>query len=211
MRVIGPNSLVYDILDQMNVSGCGPRRPRLIACGVVRLGWFGQPIKVRRAITTAEWYADQPGDPASRQVLETAWLATADSRTFQPDDTALAAYAVRADGDLLWSELAELLTCGWPSEHYRRQIHGVINDIRPPTLARWPYQYALRGEGLALAEAAYSLRTEDGLLDPNRLHVLADWLEEDGFGKKVVLEHLHAPGPHCMGCWSLDWLMGKSK
>lgn len=46
-------------------------------------------------------------------------------------------------------------------------------------------------------------------LDPSRLMVLADALEEVGCDN-LILSHLRSPGPHWRGCWVLDLLLGKS-
>jgi len=60
-----------------------------------------------------------------------------------------------------------------------------------------------------LAEAAYQERQlPGGTLDPLRLAVLADALEEAGAGGDFVA-HLRWPGPHVRGCWVLDLLLGK--
>lgn len=50
---------------------------------------------------------------------------------------------------------------------------------------------------------------EDGTLDPLRLAVLADALEEAGCTDEVILRHLRGPGPHVRGCHVLDLLLGK--
>jgi hypothetical protein len=61
-----------------------------------------------------------------------------------------------------------------------------------------------------LAEAAYEHRLlPSGHLDPERLAVLADALEDAGADGELV-EHLRGPGPHVRGCWPVDWCLGKS-
>jgi hypothetical protein len=55
-----------------------------------------------------------------------------------------------------------------------------------------------------LAQAAYDERAFD------RLHVLADALEEAGGTDADLLGHLRGPGPHVRGCWVVDLLLGKS-
>jgi hypothetical protein len=64
---------------------------------------------------------------------------------------------------------------------------------------------------LALAQAAYDHRDlPAGTLDPARLAVLADALEEAGCTDPDLLAHLRGPGPHARGCWAVDLLLGKS-
>src|SRR2546423_14448951 len=61
--------------------------------------------------------------------------------------------------------------------------------------------------GLALA--AYEGRVlPSGELEPQRLAVLADALEEAG-ASGLVLEHLRAPGAHVRGCHLVDAILGK--
>jgi hypothetical protein len=61
-----------------------------------------------------------------------------------------------------------------------------------------------------LAEGAYdNRRLPEGTLEPSRLAVLADALEDAGCGDAELLGHLRGPGVHCRGCWALDLLIGK--
>jgi hypothetical protein len=60
-----------------------------------------------------------------------------------------------------------------------------------------------------LARAAYDDRPASGLLDPVRLALLADALEDAG-GDPEMLRHLRGPGPHIRGCVVLDALLGRS-
>lgn len=46
-----------------------------------------------------------------------------------------------------------------------------------------------------------------GELDPHRLFVLADALEEAGAPGELVA-HLRGPGPHLRGCWAVDLSLG---
>jgi hypothetical protein len=61
-----------------------------------------------------------------------------------------------------------------------------------------------------LAEAAYHERIlPSGHLDPTRLAVLADALEEAGCTDQAILDHLRSPGPHVLGCWPVDLVLAK--
>jgi|ERR1700722_294174 len=83
-----------------------------------------------------------------------------------------------------------------------------------------------------LAESVYDERNPDGTLEPVRLAILADALEEAGCDNAELLAHLrglehrHAVlsgglvsrepcvwsplrGPHVRGCWALDLILGK--
>jgi hypothetical protein len=62
---------------------------------------------------------------------------------------------------------------------------------------------------LTLARAAYDERPlPAGTLDPARLALLTDALEEAGCSNTDILGHLRSPGPHIRGCWALDLVLG---
>jgi hypothetical protein len=83
-----------------------------------------------------------------------------------------------------------------------RDIVG--NPFRPVTAeAAW-----LTPTVVPLARAAYEKRHSSGELDPERLAVLADALEDAG-ATGDLLKHLRGPGTHFRGCWALDLLLGK--
>ena len=85
-----------------------------------------------------------------------------------------------------------------------RELVG--NPFRPVTL-----EPACRAPTvLALAQGAYDKRIlPAGHLDPDRLAVLADALEDAGCTDAVILGHLRGPGPHVRGCWAVDLILGK--
>ena len=63
---------------------------------------------------------------------------------------------------------------------------------------------------MSLARTAYEERTlPSGELDPQRLAVLADALEEAGCSDPELMGHLRSAGPHVRGCWALDLVLGK--
>jgi hypothetical protein len=64
----------------------------------------------------------------------------------------------------------------------------------------------------SLAQAAYDERLlPPGELDPSRLLVLADALEEAGCQDADVLAHLRDSGPHARGCWAVDLILSKDR
>jgi hypothetical protein len=63
---------------------------------------------------------------------------------------------------------------------------------------------------LALSHAAYEHRTlPSGTLEPTRLSVLADALEDAGCANADLLGHLRGAGPHVRGCWAVDLVLGR--
>ena len=79
------------------------------------------------------------------------------------------------------------------------------NPFRPVTLGpAWRTPIVL-----CLAEAAYDDRSlPSGTLDPDRLAVLADALEDAGCSDADILSHLRGPGLHVRGCYVVDRLLG---
>lgn len=85
-----------------------------------------------------------------------------------------------------------------------RDIAG--NPFRPITLA----PHLRTPTAVSVAQAAYDGRDPaSGHIDPVRLAVLADALEEAGCAEGDVLSHLRSPGPHVRGCWALDLVLGR--
>jgi hypothetical protein len=68
---------------------------------------------------------------------------------------------------------------------------------------------------LELAQAAYDEKRpeepKDPLhsLDPVRLAILSDAMEEMGCDDRGLLDHLRSPLPHYRGCWALDVVLDK--
>jgi pSer/pThr/pTyr-binding forkhead associated (FHA) protein len=63
---------------------------------------------------------------------------------------------------------------------------------------------------LSLALASYEERPLPlSHLDPARLAVLSDALEEAGCTERAILEHLRSPGPHVRACWALGLILGE--
>jgi hypothetical protein len=93
----------------------------------------------------------------------------------------------------------------------RALLHDLIGPLpfRPVTIE--PAWLAWnQGTVRRLAEAAYQeRRLPQGTLDPDRLAVLGDALEEAGCADADLLGHLRGPGPHVLGCWCVDALLGR--
>jgi hypothetical protein len=84
---------------------------------------------------------------------------------------------------------------------------ALLRDLIPTTLARRRVRLpdAWRSaDAVAVASAIYAERRFD------TLSVLADALEEAGCTHEAILEHLRSPGPHVLGCWAVDAVLGRS-
>jgi hypothetical protein len=63
-----------------------------------------------------------------------------------------------------------------------------------------------------IAQAADDDRIRPGQeLDPCRLAILADALEDAGCDGPELLGHLRGPGPHVPGCWPVDLILSKDR
>jgi hypothetical protein len=110
---------------------------------------------------------------------------------------ATAAHRKREAGSSSWEE-----DCNAEVLAQSRLLRCIVNPFHPTTLA--PSRTLAR-----LAQAAYDERLAGGELDPQRLAVLADALEETGAAGELPA-HLREPGPHVRGCWPVDACLGRS-
>jgi hypothetical protein len=95
---------------------------------------------------------------------------------------------------------------GVANRHRSGILRDIFNPFHPTTLA----PACLTPDVLSLAHAAYDERElPSGHIDPVRLNVLADALEDAGCADNAILSHLRSPGPHVRGCWALDLILGK--
>ncbi len=109
------------------------------------------------------------------------------------------------DGDAVWRNRKQ--------RELRQQL-PLVRDIFDPfggPRGTDPAWLAWNGRAVErLARAAYEeRRLPAGTLDPSRLALLADALEDAGCADADLLGHLRGPGPHVRGCWGLDLLLGK--
>jgi hypothetical protein len=90
-------------------------------------------------------------------------------------------------------------------------VSNYKSDLANRPAATDPSWLAWNGGAVAKpAQAACNERSlPSGHLDPSRLAVLADALEEAGCSVTEVFDHLRGPGPHVRGCWVVDLLLGK--
>lgn len=139
-----------------------------------------------------------------------AWAATAAAHCGQNTFHWVATEAAVSQGatnpDISVGEAAEAAEAAVQAM-LLRDIVG--NAFRSPTLdpdwLTWN-----EGAVAGLAQAAYDERLiPEGHLDPARLAVLADALEDAGCPDADILGHLRSPGSHVRGCWVVDLLLGK--
>ena len=215
------------------------RKLRLFACACARRVWrLLDDERSRQAITVAERYADGLAADAERAGAEgnAFWfreydlaLRLGDNLDADPDDytgagsfdpVAFAAAEAAVSTLCGDAENAALFTARCAVEAIRdeqgrgaervgqcdllRDLFG--NPFGPVDLVPgW-----VTRDGRARARSAYEGRAlPEGTLDPARMAVLADALEDAGCDHADLLGHLRGPGPHVRGCWALDLVLGK--
>jgi hypothetical protein len=176
----------------------------------------------RKALTIAERYAD--GD-ISGEKLGFAWgdARRAAQVTYREERQTADAVAMWAVARLCETEIVKVVEAvdaladceAYPHPDHLVNVQteqaGLLRDVfcnpfrpAPAIVSAW-----LTPTVLALAHAAYDHRIlPTGFIDPVRLGVLADALEEVGADSEL-LGHLRSPGPHVRGCWALDAILSK--
>jgi hypothetical protein len=83
-----------------------------------------------------------------------------------------------------------------------RLLRDIVGPPVPPAIEG---AWLGKNDGAArrLAEALYE---EDAF---DRLPILGDALEDAGCTDRAILDHCRGPGPHVLGCWVVDLLLGK--
>jgi hypothetical protein len=119
-------------------------------------------------------------------------------------------YAGEDAGDEIAKPSVLLMACirtpteGGEQARLLREVLG--NPFRPVT----PDPAWLTPDVLSLAQAAYEHRKlPRGTLEPDRLALLADALEDAGCDSADLRGHLRGPGPHVRGCWAVDLVLGR--
>jgi hypothetical protein len=196
------------------------RKLRLFACACAKRHPYPRR-DARAAVQVAERFADgladeprlhaaharvygapQPGDGAAfyasfhdphnprYDYFNDAWTAAALARN----------EAARYDGSKTAEGIAQC-----------RLIRCVFtNPFRPPVALDPTLLAHNDGAAVKLATVIYDDRSlPSGELDPVRLAILADALEEAGVDDAEALAHLRGPGPHCRGCHVVDAVLGR--
>jgi hypothetical protein len=190
------------------------RKWRLYACGCCRAAWhLLTDQQSRRAVEVAETFAEGGG---SRQALAEAHrqaVSVVQRETMLAGQMAARA-AVAASHDWQGSsgcEMAIRAARALQARGYGAIACSLVHDVfgnpyhplpaaptwMTPEVRTLAADEAIRGGFFA------------GPLDPVRLAVLGDALEEAGCTNTEILDHLRGPGPHVRGCFVLDLLLGK--
>jgi hypothetical protein len=195
--------------------GASERKLRLLAAGCCRGAWRLLVREASRgAVEAAERAAEGRGARGELKRAETRAWADASrvarrvpSRKYNRACAATdAAWCAAADAREAARHIFSLSSVGPCPPGAARLLRCVFgNPFRPVAFdPAWRTPLVL-----SLVEAAYQERLlPSGELDPQRLAVLADALEEAG-AEGDLLAHLRSPGPHVRGCFAVDLALGK--
>jgi hypothetical protein len=158
------------------------------------------------AISEAEAFADGGDPPRNRGGWQVACRVC---DVISDEDVAHSALGFDADVGLWTTPIEE--TVPRMTAQYRTHPAVYLRDVFGAVFHEGASDPECRtATVLSLAETTYRDRAmPDGHLDPVRLAVLADALEEAGCVDAPLLEHLRSPGPHVRGCWALDLVLAK--
>jgi hypothetical protein len=214
-----------DLQEMMQFLGArqGRRKLRLFHCACVRrAAALLANDRTRDAVERSERCADMEGDrdevrPAGEDYIALRWLSAVTNVLFRLDPVAPGVVTGLIDRIIDGRDRARQRREGYRARLQMqagqvlllRCVYG--NPFRPrPAMATGCLTWN-NGTVRKLAESAYAERTmPEGTLDPARLALLADALEDAGCTDAELLGHLRGPGPHVRGCWALDLVLGKS-
>jgi hypothetical protein len=190
------------------------RKLRLFACACCRRIWQMLGDRSQQAVEMAEHFADGEANPEAL----TAILRRLGRESHHPATCVILEDAFEAATQTAWwsvgwsADLPKTMQDWQAARAADRAWHcDLLRDIfgnpfRPAFFNSSQQTPTVTG----LAQAAYDNRLPPAsTLDPVRLAILADALEEVGC-EAEILGHLRGPGLHVRGCFVLDTLLDKS-
>lgn len=178
------------------------RKLRLFAAACCRQVWRLLPdARSRRAVEVAEAFADAE---ATAEELMRAWQGALAVDHSRMQATFAAARCAESPSELRQTPgivLGLTQRCGVQTAAQAALLRDVVGSP-------WDEPVVFNGgapePALSIATRIYAER------DFGALPVLADALEDHGYAAAHLLAHLRSEGPHCLGCWALDSVLGKS-
>jgi hypothetical protein len=203
------------------------RKLRLFACACCRTMWSGIPLGDHRSsVLAAERYCD-----GFASFEELGSLRNSTEREIQQSRNNILQHPISFKSHSLYAPLlAAAYSIDTSDESGLTAASGTVEEseradggqgtrhlcnvlrcvIRNPFPIIFMFAAWLTPTVLSLAQSAYDERImPSGELDPARLAVLSDALEEAGCDDNDILDHLRSPGPHVRGCWAVDLVLGK--
>jgi hypothetical protein len=176
------------------------RKLRLFAVACCRKIWHALPDEHRPLVDLLEKRADEG---RIEMQLDAAREAVR-GRTSSDSTWSAARAAVRPPDWAAGSVMREILRS---REHSAQELGPLLHDLfgNPfrPAVADPAWLAWNAGTVIKLAQAIYTDRSF------NRMPILADALEDAGCTNQDMLGHCRGPGPHVLGCWAVDLLLGK--
>jgi hypothetical protein len=215
------------------LGGHGTRKYRLAAVACARRVWSRLTEDHQHALEVAERYADGEAkfpelcaarklcpptpyfqnstekwlDPAYRDGIRSLRMILVHLLGQWSPDVMLTPSFLRRGG-YYWKEEAEVTAECAALCRILRDIFS--NPHRPAPAIASEYLTWNGGTVTNLARTIYAeRRLPEGTLDPERLNVLADALEDAGCGEVTILGHLREPTAHFRGCWVIDQILRK--
>ncbi len=189
------------------------RKLRLFVCAAGRHLWDHLRPQEQDAIELGERAADgdaSPADLAARLAALSSREASGPGHVARCAVDAVpgpAAYHVTRFGYYTAARHASWPE-PWPT--WKQTLCHLIRDLFGDQPTPAPRRTCSPPLPFSLAVATYDERSlPSGHLDPARLAVLSDALEEAGWADEAILAHLRSPGPHVRGCWALDLVLAR--
>ncbi len=207
------------------------RKLRLFACGCCRLVWHLLSEEgSRKAVETAEQFADATLPEAERRAASLAAVAASASI---PRDSTAQAVAAQAAAATLADDLAgdvPWISHDAASGPANLAMANNTNENDPWGEDAWHEAFSKENRRQAdlirdlFGNPFRSVSVDSGWLTPGvielartiydgrnfeRLPVLADALEEAGCHDPDILAHCRRLGDHARGCWAVDLLLAK--
>jgi hypothetical protein len=201
------------------------RKLRLYACAWARRLWDALGHRTHgRVVELAEDFADGlvgfeelAGAGATALEFRERYQTVYDQEDICPgrvvlataeEDAASAARDAYYHASTVFNHLRDLPFPDPPRGEGPRLLREIFGNPSRPSSVDPAWLTYNGGIVAALARGAYTGRIlPQGTLDPARLGVLADALEEAGCSDGEILTHLRAPGRHVRGCWAVDLIL----
>lgn len=211
------------------------RKALLLASAFLRRQWeWPDVVPCRWAVEVMERQADEVVQPDEARAAAVAiqearlqatsvmggmwWQASSDSSDQYLDDAWVTAQSTAEAMVIAAGRLVRKMTGlpeDRPEDEHRADEERAQCDLIRCVLGN-PFRSVILDPAwrnptvVTLAHAAYQERElPSGTLDPVRLAVLADALEDAGCTDPDILSHCRQSNEHCRGCWLVDLLIGK--
>jgi hypothetical protein len=197
------------------------RKIRLFACACVRQVWKRLDEQDRMNVDLTERYVDRVANATERAEFAVARYLHI---TFEGPTRELRIHSNAWEATGWWILIAlshgiQLANPEWQTgsdydrlsaAELRRQADLLRCLLGSPFVTPSLDTQCRTREVVELAWDVYEDRVRpERVLDPGRLGILTDALEDAGCTDDAILSHLRSPGPHVRGCWALDLILGK--